>query len=115
MVCKHGHSGGRHLFEVLYEKEYIPLNYNLQRIIVECIVYDSELEADHYDRERFKQKQTQDKFTISPKIGVREMKFAMWERANYPEYVNAEVTLLTKKEFSKIESAYNNRNTSKKS
>jgi hypothetical protein len=118
MICKHGHSGGRNLFEVLYQRDCIHLDYNLQRILVECIIYDSEVEADEQDRKRFTSKQTQDRYTIAPKsgMGIREMKFEMMVATKYPEYRDIEITLLTKEEFSKVvKSAHYHRNTPSKS
>jgi len=102
MMCKHGHSGGKNLFEVLYCRPYIPLDYNLQRIIVECISYDSDIEADHYEQARTIQNDSNEKYIVRSKKGVRELRSELKMATKYPQYVNAEVTLLTTKEYNSI-------------
>lgn len=110
MICKHGHAGGRNLFEILYQKSIPHLDYNLQRILIECMIYDSEIEQDHMDRAR-QQAETgnkDSKYIVRPKIGVREYLFAKWLQDKYPDWVNVDVTLLTTKEFLKIGQSANN-------
>jgi hypothetical protein len=108
---KHGNTaGGANLFELLYPGvKFDKLNYNLQRILLECIAYDSELEADHHDLEKLNsQADGKDKYTIVMKKGPREHKY-MEDLQRYAQksaanrgLVMAPVTLLTKKEYLKL-------------
>jgi len=108
---KHGNTtGGANLFELLYPGvKFTKLNYNLQRILIECIAYDSELEADHHDLEKWNSKaDSVDKHTIVMKKGPREHKY-MEKMQLYAQQspahrglVMAPVTLLTKKEYLKL-------------
>ena len=92
-------SGGYNLFELIYER-HIPLTFSLRRILEECIVYDSEVEADYMDKDSDTIKS--DKYSIRSKLGIREIKFNMWLEAEHPDYIAVEFTLLTTEEFKEI-------------
>jgi hypothetical protein len=93
-------SGGKNIFELIYERP-VKLDYNIQRILLECIVYDSDLEADFIQLKEGSSG-TKDKYTIQPKKGIKEIMYEVWLQEQYPKWVNAEITFLTSKEYGKI-------------
>jgi len=95
-------AGGRNLFELLYERNIPYLDFNLRKILIECIVYDADIEADYYEMEDKKRGGKKDKYTLVSNVGMRELSFGIWLETKHPEYVDAEVTLLTLKEYNKI-------------
>lgn len=99
---KYGMAGGKNLFEILYERPIPFIDYNLQRITVECIVYDSEIEADF-----IKQQEDAEKPGWKSKKGIKEHTYEMMMHSKYPEYVDAEVTLLSTEEYNKIAESAN--------
>ena len=101
MLVKHGLSGGKNVFELVYEKD-VELNFSLQAILLQCVVYDSELEADYYELEEMKRSTKKERMIISPKQGMREHMYEIWMQENYPEYVDIDVTILTTEEFNRV-------------
>jgi len=94
----------------------------MQRVLIECIAHDSELEADMHDLERINANKSSDKYSIITKTGPREaayqakmQKYAM-KSPEGRELVMAPVTLLTTKEYLELgESANYYRNLAGKS
>lgn len=97
MLVKHGMAGGKNLFEVLYGGS-IEIDFNLQRIILECVIYDSEIESDFYFMEDMKRGTKADKYTITGKRGPKEIAHQIMMERDYPEYLRTEVTLLSSKD-----------------
>ena len=97
------------MFELLYpDRKFPTLNYNMQRILIECIAHDSELEADHEELAHLNAGQIKDKHTIVMKVGTRErqymeeMQLYAQKSAANRELVFAPVTILTTKEYREL-------------
>lgn len=109
LLCKHGNTtGGLSMFDLLYpDVKFTKLNYNLQRILIECIAHDSELDADQSDLARWNSG-PKDKHTIVMKTGPREIKWMEKMQAyaaksiHNRDVINAPVTLLTTEEYLKL-------------
>lgn len=104
VLVKYGQAGGKNLFEVLFQKSIPEIDYNMNRIIIECLVYDSEVESDYQflAEQRSKTKGGDSRFMIVGKKGPHEIKYESWLEYKHPEYVNAEVTLLSSKEVESL-------------
>lgn len=75
----------------------------MSKVILECLVYDSEIEADHqFLQDQQSKKGGGGRISFIGKRGPYEIKFDSWLEVNYPEYVRTEISLLSSKEIDSL-------------